>query len=122
MPVPQTGQPVLDYASAVSCGSNPYLRPMRDCRTMCGGCVGGVLLGLLLWSPLAVVAGVVALVPAVFTIYFLGRAAAAEVGAGYAARQVAWAPLLYIIFLLGIWVMPLVVEQDLSKRRAGREG
>jgi hypothetical protein len=126
--------PVIDYASPEPRDGNAFLRPMMRWRSRCGWCVVAMLLlmGLaMLWPPISFLpeflqAGtglclIGMLITSIFTLIYLGRAAMTEVSAGYAARQVILAVLLTPIFLLGVFVMPILVQSDLLKWRRVEE-
>ncbi len=56
----------------------------------------------------------------IVTWYFMYRAAAAEVDSGYALRHLLLAVLLTPFLLIGVLLVPLMVESDLTKWRAVR--
>jgi hypothetical protein len=121
MPVPQTGQPVVDYAPAEVGHGIPFIRPMRRWRSTCGLCFWAAAVGLFIWPPLAFGSAAAAIVCGGLAIWYMGRAARSEVDAGYAARQVVLAVILSCVLLLGVWLVPTLVESDLSKWRLVEE-
>jgi hypothetical protein len=94
---------------------------MWQWRRVCGWCFWITIAGLIWSFPLAIGAAGVSIFAGVLTLIYMGRAAEAEAGAGYAARQVTLAAILSIICLMGVWLVPLLVESDLLKWRALEE-
>jgi hypothetical protein len=109
---------IVDYARPEVDGDIPFIRPMQLWRSVCGVCFWTVILASFLSPLLALLAGAAAVVTGLIAIIYMGRAALAEVGAGYAARHVVLAVALSIVFLLGVWVVPSLVQSDLIKWRA----
>lgn len=77
-----------------------------------------VFIGGSLLFPLAGAAGLVGLaVASVMTLVYMTRAAACEVGAGYALRHLLLAIALMPVLFLGVLVVPLMVQSDMIKWR-----
>ena len=117
----ENNPPVIEYAPAEGHGEIPFLRQMMWWRSLFGACFWIMIVGLFLWSVLSLAAGVAAIVAAVFTIIYMGRAAWNDVDGSYAAQQVVLAIALTPMFFLGVWIVPALVKSDLIKWRAIEE-
>ena len=121
IPVPQTNHLILDYSPRPVAKEATLLINMRRWHSICGWCFWLTIPALFYYYPLGLGASAATLVAAVFTLIYMGRVAAEEAGTGYAGRQVVLAILLSPLCLLGVWLVPLLVESDLQKWRTIEE-
>ena len=120
--IPRT---VLEYESPEERDRIPFIGPMRMWRSITGWALAFALfvpslftsMELKAFVPLALAALALLVVASTLTLYYVTRAAAAEVSVGYAVRHLCLAVALYPVFLLGIFLVPRLVESDMIKWR-----
>jgi hypothetical protein len=109
--------PVLAYATPARSPQIPFIQPMKRWRLLAGLGLWPTLFGLVVYRPLAVFAATVMCAGIVGALVCMYRAAAAEAGAGYAARHVVLAIILMPLLLLGLFFVTRLVEADLINWR-----
>jgi hypothetical protein len=121
MPVETTPHPVLDYSSPDAQDAIPFVGAIRLWRRVAGCGFWLSIAGLVVYVPLAFVAFGVLCVGSVGALVYMVRAAAGEVGVGYAVGHLLLAIVLLPILFLGVFLITRLVEADLANwRLAGR--
>jgi hypothetical protein len=114
-------QPILNYATPIPEHKFRHIAAMRKWRSYSGWSVCIIIAGFLLYSPLGAGALICLVVTSIMTLGFMTLAARSEVGTAYALRQLTLAVILVPALLIGVFVIPLLVESDLIKWRHGEE-
>lgn len=114
-------QSVLKYELAAPKRVVSFVGSMRSWRSATAWFFWAAIACLFVSRLVAIIAAVGALCCSIMTLVHMGRAATFEVGRGYAARQVILAVLLMPFLLLGIFIVPPLVESDLLNWREVEE-
>jgi hypothetical protein len=123
--------PIIDYAPPDPPADPPFVPAMMRWRSVCGwsfwlGIVSlvadnyfNVPIPLRAWPILASISGMS--VGSIMTLIYLAKASCATVGTGYAVRHLILAVALLPVCLLGIFLVPMLVQSDLVKLHRARE-
>ena len=112
---------ILDYETVEPDAGIAFIVSMRRWRSACGWFFWATVAGLYCYRPVGLSAAAGAVCCSVMTLIYLGRAATHEVGVGYAARHITLAILLMPFLLLGIYIVPPLVESDMLNWRRTEE-
>jgi hypothetical protein len=122
-PPPAEPRPVLSYAPPKLRDSPNYIARMRFWHSMTAFSFVALIYSAMALPLLVFVAILVLLlISVVLTLVYMTQAAVREGGTGYAVKHLVVAIVLSPILLLGVFLVPLMVQADVARRRMrGRE-
>jgi hypothetical protein len=113
-------RPVLDYLAPTK-QATTLVELMQRWQWIATCCFVMMLVGSLFYRPFASLAFIALVVAIIMTLQYMTRAAAGELGTGYAVRHLILALVLLPFFLLGLFMIPGLVASEIRKSRTSSQ-